>query len=63
MVKEPTCQAGDLGSSPVCLEKERATDPSVLAREIPWTVYSSWGCERAGHDLTAKQQQQNNLPN
>ena len=37
MVKEPTCQAGDVGSSPLCLEKERATYPNILAWEIPWT--------------------------
>ena len=37
MVKEPTYQAGDVGSSPDSLEKEMATYPNTFAWEIPWT--------------------------
>ena len=44
------------------LEKEMATQFSILAREIPWTVEpgrlpSPWG-HRFGHDLVTEQQQQ-----
>ena len=38
--KEPTCQAGDVGSNPVRedpQEKEMPTHSSILAWEIPWT--------------------------
>ena len=42
------------------LEKEMATHSSVLVWEIPWTEkpggLQSMGCERAGHDLVTKQQ-------
>ena len=43
--KESTCNVGNLGSilgweDP--LEKGKATHPSILARRIPWTVYSPW---------------------
>ena len=27
------------------LEKEKATHSSILARKIPWTLYSPWGCK------------------
>ena len=45
------------------LEKEMATHSSIFAWEIPWTeepggLYSSWGCKRVGHELEAKEQQQ-----
>ena len=48
------------------LEKEMATQSSILAWEIPWTEelgqrslvgYSSWGHKRVIHDLATKQQQ------
>ena len=41
--KDPTCNAGDLGSipelgrSPNFLEKEKATHSSILTWRIPWT--------------------------
>ena len=42
-------------------EKEMATYPSILAREIPWTEeprgYSLWGHKRVGQDLAAKREQ------
>ena len=40
MVKNPSAIAGDLGSIPGLedpLEEEMATQPSILAWEIPWT--------------------------
>ena len=44
------------------LEKEMATDSSILAWEIPWTEepggLQSMGSESVGHDLGTKQQQQ-----
>ena len=43
--KESACNAGDLGSIPGLgrsLEKEKATNSSILAWRIPWT-YSPWG--------------------
>ena len=48
------------------LEKEMATQSSILAWEIPWTEepgqrslvgYSAWGHKRVIHDLVTKQQQ------
>ena len=43
------------------LEKEMATHSSILTREIPWTEDPGGlqfiGSEKAGHDLSAKQQQ------
>ena len=48
------------------LEKEMATQSSILAWEIPWTEepgqrslvgYSPWGHKRVIHDLVTKQQQ------
>ena len=42
--------------------KEMATHSSILAWEIPWTEepdgLQSMGCNRVGHDLATKQQQQ-----
>ena len=42
------------------LEKEMATQSSMLAWEIPWTEESgglqSMGSQRGGHDLVTKQQ-------
>ena len=42
------------------LEKGMATHSSILAWRIPGqrrlAGYSPWGCQRAGHDLTTKQQ-------
>ena len=42
------------------LEKEMATDSSILAWEIPWTEepdgYSPWGCKRVRQDLVTEQQ-------
>ena len=44
------------------LEKETATNSSILACKIPWTEepsgYSSWGHERVRHDLVTKQQKE-----
>ena len=44
------------------LEKEMATNSSILAWEIPWTEkpveLQSIGSQRVGHDLATKQQQQ-----
>ena len=45
------------------LEKEMATHSSILAWKIPrvegaWWATVHWGCERVGHDLATKQQQQ-----
>ena len=41
------------------LEKGMATDPSILAWEIPWTEESgrvqSMGSQRVGHNLVTKQ--------
>ena len=67
-VKEPTCQAGDLGSisgSEDPQEKEMATHSTIL----PWIVsmgytmdrgglagYSPWHCKRFAHNLLTKQQ-------
>ena len=55
--KEPTCNAGDaglisgLGGSPS--HGEKATHPSILAWEIPWTEepggLQSMGSKRVGH--------------
>ncbi|MCG5651159.1 hypothetical protein L0P53_14600, partial [Holdemanella sp. DFI.5.21] len=48
------------------LEKEMATQSSILAWEIPWTEelgqrslagYRPWDHKRMGHDLATKQQQ------
>ena len=50
--KESTCNVGDLGSIPGLegpLEKGKATNSSILAWRIPWTVYSV-GLQRVGHD-------------
>ena len=42
-----------------------ATQPSILAREIPWTEepgrLQSMGLQTVGHDLATKQQQQQHL--
>ena len=44
------------------LEKELATNSSILACKIPWTEepsgYSSWGHKRVRHDLATKQQKE-----
>ena len=44
------------------MEKEMATHSSIPAWEIPWTEepggLQSMGLQRVGHDLMAKQQQQ-----
>ena len=46
--KESACSAGDLGwEDPQ--EKGKATDSSILAWRIPWTVWSR-GWRRVGHD-------------
>ena len=45
--KESACNGGDLGSIPGLgrsLEKEKATNSSILVWRIPWT-YSPWGCK------------------
>ena len=45
--KESICNMGDLGLIPGLedpLEKGKATDSSILAWRIPWTV-SQWGCK------------------
>ena len=43
------------------LKKEKAIHSSILAWEIPWTVYGV--AKRAEHDLATKQQQQQNNNN
>ena len=47
------------------LEKERATHPSILAWEIPWTEepggLQSMGLQRVGHDSATKQQRLHKL--
>ena len=55
-VKASACNVGDLGSSPGRedpLEKEMATDSSILAWKIPWTEepgrLQSMGSQRARH--------------
>ena len=40
--KQSACNAGDLGWEDP-LEKGKATQSSILAWRIPWTVYSPWG--------------------
>ena len=44
------------------LEREMATQSSILAWEIPWTEepgrLQSMGWQRVGHDLVTKEQQQ-----
>ena len=44
------------------LEEEVASQPSILAWEMPWTVesvvYSAWGRKRDGHDLVTKLNQE-----
>ena len=45
------------------LEKEIATQSSILAWRIPWTeesgaLYSPWDCKKVYYDLATKQQQQ-----
>ena len=44
------------------LEKEKATQPNILAWEIPWTEepggLQSMGSQRVRHDLGTEQQQQ-----
>ena len=37
VVKNPTANAGDVGSIPESLGKEMPTHSSILAWEIPWT--------------------------
>ena len=43
------------------LEKEMATQSSILAWKTPWTEslmgYSPWDCKKIGHDLGTKQPQ------
>ena len=61
LVKNPPAmqetQVRSLGSKNP-LEKEMATDSSILAWKIPWTEKSgrlqSVGSQRVGHDLAAK---------
>ena len=47
------------------LEKEMATDSSILAWEIPWAEEPGWlqfmGSQRAGHNLVTKWQQPGEL--
>ena len=47
------------------LEKEMATQPTILAWEIPWTEElgrsQSLGSPRVGHDLVVKQQQKESI--
>ena len=63
--KESACHAGDVHSTlgwEDLLEKETATNSSILACKIPWTEepsgYSSWGHKRVRHDLVTKQQKE-----
>ena len=46
------------------LEREMATQSSILAWEIPWTEepggLQSMGSQRVGHNLATKQQEQIN---
>ena len=59
--KESACNAGDPGSVPGSgrLEKEMATNSSILAWEIPRTEelvgYSPCGHNRVGRDLATKE--------
>ena len=55
--KESACDVGDLGSVPGWehpLEKERATQSSILAWRIPWPDNPGWiqsmGSQRVRHD-------------
>ena len=60
MGKESTCNAGATGDAGLIpgwgrsLEKEMATQPSILAWESPWTEepggLQSMGLQRIGHD-------------
>ena len=57
MVKNPPAKVGDVGSIPESgspLEKEMATDSSILAWEILWTEepggLQSMGSQRVRHD-------------
>ena len=55
MVKNPSANAGDLGSIPESgrpLEKGMATHSSILAWETPWTEEPGgpWGCKES--DMT-----------
>ena len=61
MVKNPSVKEGDAVSIPGSedlLEKEMATDLSILAWEILWTEkpggLQSMGLQRVRHDLTTK---------
>ena len=61
MVKNPSVNEGDAVSIPGSedlLEKEMATDLSILAWEILWTEkpggLQSMGLQRVRHDLTTK---------
>ena len=63
VVKILSANAGDMGSllgQEDPLEKEMATNSSILAQEIPWTEepgrLQSMGSQRVGHDLVSKQQ-------
>ena len=56
MVKNPSVNAGDLGSIPGSgrsMKKEMATHSSILAWKIPWTEVPgglwSWGCKESEH--------------
>ena len=57
VVKNPPANVGDRNG-----KKEMATHSSIPAWEIPWTEepdgLQSMGCNRVGHDLVTKQQQQ-----
>ena len=61
--KEPTCNAGDVGSMPGwedLLEKEMATSvflPGKSHEQKSLASCSPWGPERVGHDSVIKQQQ------
>ena len=58
MVKDPSTNAGDVGSIPgmrKSLEKEIATNSRILAWEIPWTQET--GGLKFRHNLATKNQQ------
>ena len=52
--KESACNAGDLGSIPLCwedpLEKGKATHSSVLPGEFTG-LYSLWGCKEMKYQI------------
>ena len=57
MVKNPSANAGDMGSIP----GSGRFPGDGNGTQIPWTEepadYSPWGHKRAGHDLATEQQQ------